>query len=505
MSATPTISNIARPACFFALVLLTVSCSLHEVREDRPPPLEMPDGFVRATDGAGAEGPDRWWEAFGDAGLDALVEQALSENLDIQRAWARVDQARALAARVGAGWWPQVTASAGAGRSGASVDTPAGRQSQHANQFSLSVAASYEFDLWGQLSSEEEAAKLDVKAGREDLSTAAMSVAAQVTDTWFALVETRQNRRLQAAQLALNQRYLELVELRFGVGSAAAVDVLQQRQQVAATESLLPPIRATEAVLEHQLAVLLGKAPGTLELAEHEEYPTVPALPALGVPAELLQRRPDIRAAYLRVLATDHRVGAAIASRYPTISVSGSLGFSATDIVELFEGWLYNIAASIAGVVWDGGRLGAEVDRQKAALVDTLQAYAQTTLTALQEVENALVREREQAATIDHQDRQLGIARQTLDEARFRYLSGLTDYLPVLTTLQGVQQLERSIVGSRRQLLSYRVQLCRALGGSWMGDLERPVAAESGAGSTAGAPSDAADSNASAPSGEKDE
>lgn len=447
-----------------------LACTVHDVKTDPAPELSVPDRFDGAipTDGA-VRPPDRWWEAFGDAELDAYVERALAGNLDIKRGWARLAQIRALAEGAEAGLWPTLTADASVGRQRTvfNLGEPIGLVANETPSYTLGLSARYEVDLWGKVGSAESAAEADARATRFDLETAAMTLSGRVTEVWLGIVGEREALRLLDEQEATSKKFVDLLELRFGQGAATALDVLQQRQAHAALTAQRPLSKARLGVYEHQLAVLLGQVPGAVAAPARAELPALPPAPDAGLPVELLGRRPDIRAAQARVVAADYRVGAAIADRYPAISLSGRIGFQAAHLEDFIDSWIWNLAASLVAPLFDGGRRAAEVERQKAALEDVLHGYAQVVLAAIVEVEDALVQEAHQAEYVRELDAQLAIARSSLDEARQRYVTGLTSYLNVLTSLRALQQVEQSHLAARRQLLSTRIQLYRALGGAW--------------------------------------
>ena len=220
--------------------------------------------------------------------------------------------------------------------------------------------------------------------------------------------------------------------------------------------------------------VLLGKPPGQAPTVQTRALPPLPPLPDPGVPARLLERRPDLRAARLRVEAADERVGAAVADLLPTLRLSAEFGYQSFEISQLFDSFIGNLAAGLTAPLFDGGRRLAEIDRSDAVLFERLQQYGQAWITALQEVEDALAREREQKQLLSRLDEQIGLAEATLTRARESYLGGLADYLTVLTALQTVQTLERNRLAARGRLLSFRVQLHRALGGSWTDRIGAP-------------------------------
>jgi multidrug efflux system outer membrane protein len=331
--------------------------------------------------------------------------------------------------------------------------------------------------VWKRISSLKRGAVLDMEATREDLESIAMTLAAQVAEAWFSLVEQEAQTRLLDRQQKTGRIFLELTRLRFSQGLASALDVYQQRQQLAATRAEVPLVESRKEVFLHQLAVLVGDPPRGLVTPERETLPPLPPLPPTGLPSDLLTQRPDVRSAHLRLAAADYRVAAAVAARLPALRIGAETGYETRDFNEIeniFDNWIWSLFANITWPVFDGGRRKAEVDRNKAVVKEALGAYGQVILRALKEVEDALIQERKQAEFLLELERQVQLARDTLREARMRYANGLSDYLPVLAALESLQTVERSQIVAERQLLSFRVQLYRALGGTWTLALEPP-------------------------------
>ncbi len=448
-------------------------CRIHTVEKDPPPPVEVPRRF--SGGGRGLPSPDPWWKDFGDPDLAKMIQDTLSGNLDLKGAWARLEQARALARKAGAPLWPSIQISGNVSRTHQTFlgGGAFGNFSFTTDQYTLTAAASYELDLWGKLRDRRSAALLDMGASRKDLEAMAMSLSAQVADTWFQLREARAQVRLLHSQIETSRALLDLVKRRFGQGLATALDVSQQKQQVASLLSQVPPVESRLQVLRHQLNLLRGKPPNAPDLPGEEsaDLPEPPPLPPTGLPADLLVRRPDVAAARLRVTAADHRLGAAIAEHLPSIQLTPRAGYQAPNARDLFQSWIWSLAAGFTAPFFEGGRIQAEVERTRAVKLELLQAFGKTFLQALGEVEDALVRERKQREYLAALDRQLRAARSNLEEARRRYLHGLNDYLPVLTALSTCQQVQRALITAKRDLLSYRIQLYRALGGDWTGRL----------------------------------
>jgi len=518
--------RIASPTVLMIVATCCGGCASFLPTREAPPEGPIPQRFSLGD----AEGvrTNQWWQEFGSQELDALMQEALTENLSLRQLWARLDQAGSATVKAASGLYPELTVNGDAsysrtvttvegepsaslksqlgsavisgvgkgirsglsnaadpedgegdsggisvgGGGGSTGQSSPSRLVRETKSFGLSLAASYELDIWGRVASGYRAAQFDLGASRDDLESTAMTLAAEVVQRWLAIVEQRQLLAILAEQLETNKTYLELVELRFRKSVVSALDVYQQRQTVSDVQRQIPLVEAQEQVLRHDLAVLLGKPPTANLTVGTYDLEAVPAFPSTGVPAELLRNRPDVRAAFARLQAADHRVAAARADRLPAIRLSGGVGYSADDITNVFDDWFVNLAGGLTAPLFDGRSREAEVDRTLAVVQERLADYRLTVLTAIKEVEDAIVQERKQAEYIDALARQLADARSALREASQRYRKGLSDYLPVLAALERTQSLTRGLVTARRDLLTLRVNLYRALGGTWTRQLE---------------------------------
>jgi NodT family efflux transporter outer membrane factor (OMF) lipoprotein len=476
-----------------ALAAGVASCSPHKVPDKVAPPVDLLDSFSEAGK---ADAPDRWWRSFDDPDLDALVEQALGRNLGLREAAARLAQSWWVSRRTGADLWPQfdleysirrervkvpATEAAGAGAMQAPVPGPGGGGAAQAAQQetrrhmvnemqetqSLGITAAYELDLWRRIRSLRDASTLDAEASREDLHALAITLAGNVADTWYGVVEQRAQLKLNKEQIETSRKILGVLELRFGKAQSSALDVYQQRTQLATVKGQRPPIQSRLEVLEHQLAVLLGRPPGKAPMPDRAKLPLVPPLPKTGVPAALLQRRPDVRAAHTRLVAADHRVAAAMADQLPAIRLTAESLYRGRTGENMFDSWTWNIGAGLVQPLFDGGRRAAETGRTRAVVAERLHAYGGTVLHAFQEVEDALSQEREQVAFLVSLAEQVRLSETTLKVAGRRYRNGMTDFLNVLTALQTLQNRQRDLLVAERQRITYRIQLYRALGGAW--------------------------------------
>lgn len=425
--------------------------------QQQPPqvPIELPAEFTRTGEPVV---PDTWWTSFEDEQLDNLVARALEDNLSLQASYQRLRQARALADRQGAALFPSVDASAGAERQETvTTDT---------DTFSAGLSASYEVDLWGRVQSLSEAESLRASATLADHQAAAISLSGEIANTWFQLVEQRAQFALAETQLETNRNVLTVIESRFATGQNNSADVLRQRQLVSASRERLSNVKGETRVLRHQLAVLLGQSPGRRDLPEDKSLPQLPPLPETGVPAELVQRRPDLQQAWRVVRAADQDLAAAISNRFPRFSIEASVNSQANDTGDLFDNWLATLAGNLLVPLVDGGERRAEVRRSEAVLEELVQEYGQAVLVAIREVENALAQEQQQSRRLQSLEEQSELADTTYLQLRNQYLNGTASYIEVLTALQDKQDLQRTILNTRQQLLTTRVALYRALAGS---------------------------------------
>lgn len=445
-------------ALMVALSLLCSGCLPSAMTEQ--PPVRVPEAFSEAGESVL---PQFWWQSFADPSLDHLVSRALAENFSLKAARDRLDQAAAIAEKAGAERVPALNLETSAAR----IWSDTQGDSATRNSFSAGFLASYELDLWGRVRSGYEAAGLDYLARAEDLKTAGISLSAQVARTWYLWLEQKGQSALLAEQLEINTKILELVTLQFRTGQVGIGDVLQQRQLVEAVKGELALVAARVRVAANQLDILVGEAPGGFAAEPAGPLATLPPLPSTGVPLELLQRRPDVRSAWYRLRAADKRIAAAVADRFPRISLSGRVDSSAGQVEDLFQDWLSSVAANLVGPLIDGGRRRAEVDRARAAAAEALNDYGQVMLAALGEVEDALVRERQQKEHLASLERQLHLAELAEATLRDRYLQGAVDFQRALTAQLATQSLQRRQLAARQELIGYRIDLCRALAGGW--------------------------------------
>lgn len=454
----------ARAKSILAVCLCLSFLGCESVSRQDDLPFQDTEAFTRTN---GVELTERWWHAFDDPRLSERIESALAANYDLAVAWERIHAARALARRTASDRYPDLDATAGL------VRRESLTSDDDATDISLGLAASYEVDLWGRIDSLAKAEALRAAATQSDYRAAAISLSSSVSLTWYQLAQTLVQLDLVQSQLEINQTFLDLLQERFDAGLIRSADLLRQRQLVEATREQAIVLRLQLEVLEHQLAILEGRPPQAGGDLPPAELPELPEAPSAGLPSTLLTRRPDVRAALTRVQAADKDLAAAISDKYPRLNLSASLETFAERPADLFEDWLFSIAANAVAPLLDGGEREAEIERNEALRRQRVAEYGQTVLIAFQEVEDALAQEARQAERIASLREQLRLAEQSVEQLQTQFLNGVGDYLAVLTASRDKQQLERDVVAARLDLIAFRIALYRALAGGFETPRER--------------------------------
>lgn len=413
---------------------------------------------------------DKWWTIFEDETLNGLIDSALQSNLNLAATWQQFVAAKAVLRGEASNKWPQIEGSAQTAENFPINDFRGGENTQ------LGLSASYEIDLWGRIRTGVAAENYRAEAGLLDYRTAAISLSAEIAITWYQLVVAKKQLKITEDQIATNEDIIKLIRSRFVGGQIRAVDILRQAQLLESTKEQQIIFTTNVRLLENQLAILLGKQPQEPLLFKTGVLPELAKLPKTGLPLELVRRRPDIQQSYALLLAADRDMATAVQSKYPRLSIDTRGQLRANNFADLFENWAYSLAGNVLAPLFYGGRLSAEVDRTDAIRRQRLYEYGQTTLVAFQEVENGLVQDLMQKKRLDNIGRQLKLAEKSNEQLRVEFLNGFSPYLDVLIGLDGEQQLRRDYLDARAEQIQIRINLYRALAGSF--ETEREVEME---------------------------
>ena len=440
-----------------------IGCSVHEPISIDPGPL--PEAYLeeknkKVVNWIGG----RWWEQFGDQELNNLMHEALANNLDLEQAYARLDQLEAIYLAFDSQRKPFLNLGGTTSRD----EQFSALGSTLGNTSRLSANAGYEVDLWQRLRNQSTAAWLDTLSSRENIKTLYIGLTARLADLYFIAVEQRAQLQLLDAIIASNNDTVERIELRYQLGQSRALEVYQARQELAAARQRRPIFEGGLARTEHAMAVLLGRLPEDNIAGRLASLPDVGEIFSAGLPADLLQRRPDIEAAFIKVKAQDARLAAAIAANFPTLSLTGIYGVAWLDIGAMTSGTFWSLLASAGQPVFDGGRRKAEAERNRAALREAVANYRQTVLNAFQEVEDGLSDNRTTEVRFNLLKQQESVSIANVRVARDGYYHGINDYLPVLIAERQYFDVQIQVISAHRQLVSDRISLVKALGGDWM-------------------------------------
>ena len=472
----------------FVTASLLLSCNPHRIRKFDKPALELPLKFGNlspTTNASEKEIQQLWWKEFKDPDLNNLIETAFSDNLNLRQAWQRLAQALGRATSTGSSRYPQLETQGTAART--RLINPEIRGAINADQsgtfyfndFAIRNGLSFELDIWQRALNLARSADLEAQASQADLEQTALLLSGQVAETWFSLQELQELKKLLKQQIQTSKTSLELVELRFALGRTTALDVFQQRQQLAQTEAELPIVAAEYGRKQNHLAILVGQSPQAFSRLKPNKMPqTLPPFPSFISPAELVDLRPDLRAARSRLQGAEHSLASAIADRFPKLSIGLSYDFSASDVDKLFDRETGSMFSGLLLPLIDGGRRRGVVAERDARVNELIASFTEQYLEALREVEDALITERYQQELLEKLETQLKAAQRTFHESRSRYLNGLLDYLQVTVALQSFQRLERQIISERRALVSNRARLYRAIGGTWTSTIEMVLQSE---------------------------
>lgn len=471
------IARIVNTAMLLCVSLVLAACSFAP-RYERPE-MDIPKEW-RAIDTGGEIISSKWWERFNDPVLNAMVEEALANNQDIEETLGKVDQAQAQARQATTALLPTVTGTGAATSSSASAkapnapnyDMPGIARSTTAYQGALN--ASWELDLWGKYRNSYTALSDVLLATRAGLAGTRLMVAGQTAQGYFALLALDMQLDTALRTLKTREHAFSIYTSRYKQGDITELDWLRAKSEVEVARAQVLTTTVGVDKAEAALAVLMGRSPRDIMNRAMErgqaiaKLPAPPALPA-GLPSELLLRRPDIRSAELMLMAYNANIGVARAEFFPSISLTGALGTLSSGVGMLFSGpagmWSYGVQGSVP--LLDFGRTWYKVKEAEALKRQSIAVYRKAVQSAFQDIRTSLTRQREADAIVASYQAQVDNMRRAVELARLQYDNGYTDYLTVLDAERQLFAAEMQLATSMSERLNAVVAVCMALGGGW--------------------------------------
>lgn len=467
------------------LALLLSACKLGP--DYQRPEVVVPQGYRwQAQDSeSGSFGDLGWWEVYQDPTLQSLVRQAFENNLDLQIAAARVDQARASLGSTGLAQLPQISGSGGITRSRTSEYKllPLPGVTPYGTTDTLQLNISYDLDFWGRYRRATEAARAQLLATQYAQQNVLVGLVANVATAYFNLVSFDEQLDITHHTLDTRQTFVQLTRARHERGVVSGLDVANAESQLATAEANVPDLERQIAQTEDQLSVLLGKNPDAITRSVREGVlRPIPPVPPAGLPAQLLERRPDVRQAEQSLVAANANVGVAKAALFPSISLTAAGGVTSGTLSKLFSGpaQTWSVGVGLLQPLLDAQRNLYQVDLADAQKREAILQYQKTVQNAFQEVSDALIARQKYAEFQEAQAAQVAALQRAADIALARYRIGYSSYFDVINADRDLFGAKLTLSAAYRNTLLAAVQLYRALGGGWQ--MENAAAAPPGKG-----------------------
>jgi len=431
------------------------------------PETDIPESFRQPDDGGVSIANLNWWELFEDEQLNTMIKIALEQNKDMAIAISRIEEARAALGFVRSEQYPQFDVSAGANRGnsipGTAVIAPI------SNNFVLAGNLSFELDLWGKLRRSTEAAQAELLATVDAGNSVMITLIADVASAYLLLLDLDTRVAIADRTLETRKESLGIIQARFDRGTVALIDVNQAQIEMYDAEAQLAAFQREDVQVENLLNILLGQHPGVVEREPRDIYSMTSLKVPAGLPSELLERRPDVRVAEQQLAAQTARIGVAEAIRFPSLSLTGSLGLASDELSGFFtsDNKTWGLSAGLIAPVFNAGQNKRRVEVEVARTEQALLNYEQTVLQALQEVEDSLVGVHTYEREVLSRENQKKAATSAAMLSRARYNGGVTSYLEVLESERSLFSAELLASSTHREQLVAYVTLYKALGGGW--------------------------------------
>jgi len=436
------------------------------------PDLPVPEQFADTTASADSIQAD-WWTLFGDTTLNALVEEALANNQDLAAAAARVEQARAIAGVAKSALYPEINVQGSGSRTqipGTQFAPGSGAENPF-NSFDLLGTISYELDFWGKLRNANKAARNEMLATEEGRRNVELTLISDVITTYFDLLSLDRQLAISRATLESRQEAVRLQTLRYEAGSISQLDLSQAQAELASTEATVPVFERQMRAAENLLAVLLGRLGGSVARGENGDRIDAIASPEVpvGLPSELIARRPDVMSAEFAMIGANANIGTARAAYLPSIALTGYGGWQSDDLSRLItqDTDVWQASVGVFQTIFAPGRTQRQVDLAWGLYRETLANFIRSVQVAFADVDDALVARRTNLLIRQAEDREVAARQTAQDLSQIRYDAGESSYLEVLDAQRQLFQAQLLRAEARRSELAASVQLFKALGGGW--------------------------------------
>jgi len=446
-----------------SIALALSGCAMVGPDYERPG-TELPTQFdAQAAKASETAVPTDWWKVYGDETLNELIVAAFANNADLQGATARVEEADAVLREAHSSLIPLVSGQAGAARGRVLGNTP-----PVGSAFTVGISASYEIDVWGRLRRGERAARANLLASQYGRDTVQITLAATVARTYFGVRALDAQQRASQEIVDAATQSLDLATKRADAGLVSALDIYQAGSLRSTASAQLKEVARLRAALEHQLGVLTGRLDVKVATGRLVTLP-IPPQPPAGLPSQLLERRPDVRAAEQRLVSATELIGVARASQFPALDLTAALGVASPQISNLFTtgSQFWSVGAGLVGPIIDGGRYAARTDQAAAQARQAEALYRKSVQEAFRDVADALSNVQLAGETEAELQQLVEQAREALKLSQQRYESGYSAYLEVLDAQRTLNDSQIALIRNRQALLSFTVDLMVALGGGW--------------------------------------
>ena len=476
LNSTLNASSVRNCALALALAVPLSACMVGP--DYRRPEVEVPAAWRLGATEASQISNIAWWDQFQDPVLSDLVRTALANNKDLEIATANVDQAFAQYGIARSAQFPQVNGGVAVARerSSANAPLPGGRT---VNDYAVNLSASFELDIWGKLRRATESARASLLASQQGKGTVVLTVVATVASGYIQLRAL--DRQLEIAQYTSQSlgEAARLQRVRFEEGAVPQSDYLQAESQYRDAVARVPELEREIAQQENFISVLLGHNPGPIPRGQDIDALLFPAVPD-GLPASLLERRPDIRQAEQSLIAANANIGVARAAYFPDISLTALLGLESAQLSDLFKGpsRAWSFGAGVLQPIFNAGRIRGQVAQAEALQRQALHTYEKSIISAFQDVENALIDRTKFGQVREEQAKNVEALRRFRDLADLRYREGATIYLEVANAEQSLFNAELAYVTTQAQLFQSYANLYKAMGGGWVEEAERLTSRE---------------------------